>query len=221
MQAKIDNHDELEEVWHQVPADYYQKGVATNRLQRLWHIGKLSAVISLTNNLNPKSILDVGSASGWFLSEIKKRFKDASCTGVDVYEPAIELARKLYPKITFQVCDAHTLPFPAKSFDLVVCTEVLEHVVDPEKVVSEIKRVLKPSGRAIVEMDSGNVLFRLAWYWWTNLRRGVWKDAHIHVFNASLLERLLAESGMRIVAKKTFNFSMGVVFVLEKTKESL
>jgi hypothetical protein len=67
-------------------------------------------------------------------------------------------------------------------------------------------------------MDSGNLLFRLAWYWWTNLRNGVWKDSHIHVFNAKILENLLKKSKMVIVRRKYFNMSMGVAFLMKKTK---
>src|SRR3989338_7985844 len=101
MKAKIDDHGKLEEIWHQVPADYYQKGVETNFLQRKWHMGKLQAIHGLFKEYTPKKILDVGSASGWFLSEIKKHYPDASCVGVDVYGPAIEFAKKTYPNISF------------------------------------------------------------------------------------------------------------------------
>ena len=210
----------LEDIWHQVPADYYQQGVKTNFLQRRWHNGKVDIVIDLIGNTTPDTILDVGSASGWFLSEVKKRIPAASCTGIDVYEPAIAYANKHYQDIVFKVADAHKLPFKTASFDLVLCTEVLEHVVAPEKVVSEIEKVLKPGGVAVIEMDSGNILFKLAWYWWTNLRSGVWKDAHIHVFNAAILESMLKKSSMEIVKKKYFNKTMGIAFVMKKKKKT-
>jgi SAM-dependent methyltransferase len=47
---------------------------------------------------------------------------------------------------TAVVCDGHDLPFADGAFDAVVCQAVLEHVIDPYRVVSEIERVLKPSG---------------------------------------------------------------------------
>ncbi|MDP3941484.1 MAG: class I SAM-dependent methyltransferase [bacterium] len=216
MKAKIDDHDQLEEIWHQVPADYYQHGVETNMLQRKWHMGKLQVTLGLLKQHAPKKILDVGSASGWFLSELKKRYPNAGCVGVDVYIPAIDYAKKTYPNISFRMADAHKLPFKDNSFDVVVCTEVLEHVVHPEEVISEIERILRPGGIAIVEMDSGNMLFKLVWYWWTNLRHGVWKDSHIHVFNATILERLLKCGTLRVLEKKMFNYSMAVAFVLTK-----
>ncbi len=48
------------------------------------------------------------------------------------------------------VADAHDLPFKDGEFDLVLCTEVLEHVKDPKKVISEIGRVLTPGGQVIL-----------------------------------------------------------------------
>lgn len=50
------------------------------------------------------------------------------------------------------VCDGHDLPFRDHCFDAVVCQAVLEHVVDPKRVVSEIHRVLTPSGLVYSEV---------------------------------------------------------------------
>jgi SAM-dependent methyltransferase len=48
------------------------------------------------------------------------------------------------------VVAAETLPFEDESFDLVLCTQVLEHVQDPAAVLSEIHRVLRPGGGALI-----------------------------------------------------------------------
>lgn len=205
-------HDKsLEEIWHDVPPNYYQNGVKNNVLQRTWHTGKLRATLSLAPQ-NPTTILDVGCASGWFLSELAKKFKNAKCTGIDVYDDAIEYGKKRYKKLELIKADGHKIPFKKASFDFVICNEVLEHVEHPEKVLLEIKRVLKPGGVAVIEMDSGNWLFRTVWHWWTHMRRGVWRDAHIHVFTAQKLERMIKKCGFKIEKKKGFNFSMAVAF---------
>lgn len=49
------------------------------------------------------------------------------------------------------ICDGHNLPFPKETFDAVVIQAVLEHVLDPYRVVNEVYRVLKPEGYVYAE----------------------------------------------------------------------
>ncbi len=56
-----------------------------------------------------------------------------------------------YPDLEV-VGDAHHLPFPDGSFDAAVCETLLEHVTEPERVISEMRRVLKPGGKIYVMM---------------------------------------------------------------------
>ncbi len=78
--------------------------------------------------------LDVGSGGSSYHRFFPNRFS------IDV-----DPARK--PDL---VADAHNLPFKNGEYELVLCTEVLEHVKDPRKVINEIGRVLKPGGRVIL-----------------------------------------------------------------------
>lgn len=208
-------HKDLEKIWKQVPPDYYQKGIRTNLLQKFWHTRKLKAILELIS-VYPISILDVGCASGWFLNEISKRYPNAQCTGIDVYNKAIFYGKKKYKNLHLFQADAHNIPYPDNSFNVVICTEVLEHVSNPEKVLQEIKRVLKRDGIAIVEMDTGNWMFKSIWHIWTNIFRGVWRDSHIHTFNTQLLQKMISKNKFS-VNKNIFNFTMAVAFRLKKT----
>lgn len=218
-----DNHNHysglnLEEIWDQVPPDYYQNSIETNFLQRMWHTRKLKMVVKLmgAEKTMPKNVLDVGCASGWFLSKLALKYPKANYTGVDVHKKAIDYGKKRYKNLKLICADAHSLPFPNESFDVVICAEVLEHVKNPKKVLLEIKRVLTKDGIVIIEMDSGNLLFRAIWYWWTHLRHGVWRDSHIHAFNTKKLENMIKNSGFIITKKKVFNYTMAVIFKLSK-----
>lgn len=206
------NHTHIIE---QVPVDFYQKGVERNLLQRIWHTNKLRVVLSLID-FTPKKVLDVGCASGWFLSNIAKKFPKASYYGIDVYDKGIAHAKLLYPKMQFRVADAHAIPFPKETFDLIICTEVLEHVDDPREVLLEIRRVLAKNGKVIVELDSGSLLFSIAWYLWRKVYGRVWNDSHLHSFTAEKLEQVTTACGFAILEKRTFNFGMAISFLLGK-----
>lgn len=204
------------DIIEQVPFDYYQNGVKNNIFQKTWHTRKLHVVMSNIPDY-PSSILDVGCASGWFLSRIKKKFPKAKCVGIDLYRDAIQFGKKKYPKITFKVADAHKIPYKSKTFDLVICTEVLEHIKDPEAALKEIKRILKKNGSAIIELDSGSVLFSIVWYLWRMSRGNVWSHAHLHSFTVKKLERMLTKTGFEIKNKKKFNLGMAMVFLVKKS----
>ena len=134
---------ELLAIWSQVPADYYDKGISENILQRLWHQKKLSEILSFVPK-KPVKVLDVGCSSGIITHQVHNNLpKRSKVHGIDSYKAAVDLAKTKYPHISFAVADAHKLPFKNKYFDLVICTETLEHVTNPQGVLSEIKRVLK------------------------------------------------------------------------------
>lgn len=202
----------LEAIWAQVPPNYYDQGIENNPFQKLWHTTKLNKVLALLP-MNIKTVLDVGCSSAILTSQIKKALPKAKITGVDSYRGAIEFAKTKYKNLNLIVADAHKLPFRDKSFDLVICTETLEHVTDPKKCLTEIKRVLKKNGKAIISMDSGNFLFTTIWFFWTKTTGKVWEGAHLHEFNAKVLEDLIGEAGFKIKKKVYSHLGMAVTFL--------
>jgi len=205
-------------VIEQVPVDYYQKGIERNIFQRIWHTNKLKVVIRFIHG-SPKTILDVGCASGWFISKISKKFPKAKCYGIDIYDKGIKYALKTYPKIEFKVADAHKIPYRKNTFDLVICTEVLEHLDSPKSAILEIKRVLKKGGLAVIELDSGNLIFSIVWHVWIKFVGKVWNDSHLHSFNIKKLEKMILSCGFKIMDRQKFNFGMAMVFLIRKNNE--
>lgn len=86
--------------------------------------------------------LDVGCGSRPYES----LFPCGTYTGVDVNDSG----RPTHMKSPDYFYDGRTLPFPDQSFDGVLCTQVLEHVANPEVLLSEINRVLKPEGTLVL-----------------------------------------------------------------------
>lgn len=206
----------LYSIWSRVPITYYQQGSKHNLLQKLWHKHKVNSAKKIINNLKFEKCLDIGCASGYMISQIAKFYPQSKYFGIDVYDKAIAYARKHYPNIKFQVASADKLPFKNNSFDLIICYETIEHFEHPLECLKEIRRVLNKDGTMILAMDSGNLLFRIVWFFWINTKGSVWKGAHLHPFRHNQLERLIKRAGFKINMRAFSFLGMEVTFILNK-----
>lgn len=212
--------NELKKIWKQVPVDYYQKSVQNNLLQKFWHTRKINTFKNIAGASKFDRVLDVGCASGYMTNAISQILFQSCVWGVDVYKEAIDFGKKKYPQIKFKVADSHSLPFPAHFFDLVVCYETIEHVLNPLQMLKEMQRVLKKDGCAVVAMDSGNLLFRMIWFVWEKTRGKVWQGAHLHPFKQQDLEKLIKSSGFTIRKKIFSHCGLEVIFLLQPGKHT-
>ena len=102
--------------------------------------------------------LDIGCGTGLIL-----RHLPPGSIGLDINPRNLERLPKYAPKAVGRWCDLEQgVPYPDSSFDLVVAAEVLEHLIYPEQVVSEVYRVLGPDGVFVgsVPLDSPFWRFR-------------------------------------------------------------
>lgn len=93
-------------------------------------------------------ILDVGCGEGSHLNLFLSSGQIG--IGIDTNRFALNLAKKQYPKYKFIHFSGKNIPFPDNTFDLVYSTFVLEHTTDPEILISEMARVLKPNGQLVI-----------------------------------------------------------------------
>lgn len=191
---------ELDKLHENVPADYYDRGIQHNFFQRIWHQKRFEQLRQFTDKPSG-TILDIGCHSGLFTHEILKRNKLVSVYGIDISQQAISYAKKRIPGGHFFQGDAAKLPFKDNFFDSIFCLEMLEHVEHPERVVLEMKRVLKKKGTGIILIPTDNPLFTLIWFLW-NTFTGVWRHTHIQNFNDQKLTKLLTDSGLTVVKRK-------------------
>lgn len=100
------------------------------------------------NKLTNLVALDVGSSTGIIDSILAKSFKKV--TGTDIDKKAVSFAKKEFGRksknLSFKVEDAMKLSFKKNTFDVVICTQVYEHVPNSQKLFDEIHRVLKNDG---------------------------------------------------------------------------
>jgi ubiquinone/menaquinone biosynthesis C-methylase UbiE len=100
-----------------------------------------------------RRVLDIGTGAGDFIQLIKSAFPESvAITGVDPSEDALTEARKLNTsdQITFKQMEGERLEFADHSFDVVSMSNAMHHLANPEKTLSEMKRVVKPGGWLII-----------------------------------------------------------------------
>ncbi|MEW9920132.1 bifunctional 2-polyprenyl-6-hydroxyphenol methylase/3-demethylubiquinol 3-O-methyltransferase UbiG [Marimonas sp. MJW-29] len=111
-----------------------------------------------------KAVLDLGCAGGFMAEALAER--GARVTGIDPAAEAIRAAQAHAAQggkeIRYDVGVGEALPYDDGAFDAVVCVDVLEHVSDLDKVLSEVARVLKPGGLFLYDTINRNLIARLA-----------------------------------------------------------
>jgi ubiquinone/menaquinone biosynthesis C-methylase UbiE len=98
-----------------------------------------------------KRTLDYGCGEGYGTAILAKNA--SSVVGVDVDPEAIKHSKDLYADFsnaTFQRLESSLLPFPDGHFDFITCFEVIEHVTNQEEILSELSRVLSPTGTLLI-----------------------------------------------------------------------
>ena len=102
---------------------------------------------------NNKSILDVGCGTGHLLSFLNVTFPESTYSGLDFSEAALQIAQKILPKGSFK---KHNIYEKIQGkYDVVICTEVLEHLTDPYTAISNLQDCLHPSGVCILSVPNG------------------------------------------------------------------
>ncbi|HEX7114786.1 MAG TPA: methyltransferase domain-containing protein [Steroidobacter sp.] len=135
--------DDLEQfranITHLSPAEYKRVYDAMPRIQDQTD-NSTACLEEIASCVTGAKVCDVGCGTGYLLQFLQARSKtDTEFTGVDfIIEPQ---ARERYPSIRFVAAPIEQLPFPDRHFDTVVCTHVLEHILDIRGAIAELRRV--------------------------------------------------------------------------------
>jgi 2-polyprenyl-6-hydroxyphenyl methylase/3-demethylubiquinone-9 3-methyltransferase len=155
------------EVYTEEGDRWWQPGFSLNLIKTFFNplrVGYSKKIIDLLK-INPegKSALEVGCGGGILCEEIRKIGFDT--VGIDPAELSIttasDHAAESGLKIKYFKGVGESLPFPDSTFDVVFCCDVLEHVQDLPKVISEISRVLKPEGVFLYDTFNRTFLSKL------------------------------------------------------------
>jgi len=140
-------------------------------------------------------VLDLGSGDGTFTAELAR--SGARVVGVEVAEAALKRARAAHPELDFRLAPVDgPLPLEDCEFDLIWASEVIEHVADTARWLSEVRRVLSPGGRLLLTTPNhpraAVLLYGLERYCDP-------LSDHLHLYTHRSLEAVLYEFGFEPV----------------------
>lgn len=146
--------------------------------------------------LNGARVLDVGCFTGEFIELLSQRGADVY--GVELQEEAVKIASE---KLPGRICQAniHDTDFPWKDFDAVTLLGVIEHVLEPLKLIARCTKLLRPRGVLFIQTpNSGSLLASLSGRYWPPYA----PVEHIHLFSSDGVRRLLVEQGFSNIVIK-------------------
>jgi len=114
-----------------------------NPISRFFLNNFSTVLLGELKKLKPESILDVGCGEGFTLNKLQEAKIGKRLEGIEYMDDAIQLGKKMHPTLTIKKGDIYKLPYKADTFDLVICSEVMEHLENPEEALAELKRVSK------------------------------------------------------------------------------
>ena len=112
-----------------------------------WHRKRLRFIFSFLSEVfaekEVRTFADIGCAEGFYLRRIASFNRETFCVGTDIARTYIAKAKMNLkaPNVDFVVSDVENLPFKPNSIDVVLCSEVLEHVYNYHDCLSELGRV--------------------------------------------------------------------------------
>jgi len=121
--------------------DNYKKHTSKNPVQR-WLLKNFERILTKqVKKLRIDSVLDAGCGEGFTLECLRKRKIARKYEGIDFFKTAIDIGKKIHPRINLKQASIYEMPYKNGSFDVVLCTEVLEHLKKPKEALKEIFRV--------------------------------------------------------------------------------
>jgi 2-polyprenyl-3-methyl-5-hydroxy-6-metoxy-1,4-benzoquinol methylase len=205
----IDPLPNRKDLAHFYPSEYWWRSsngllkLMENAYRRVILRDHLAAIMGATASLSAHRtirVLDVGCGSGTVLGLLKRRGFDV--TGFDSSRDAATIAKTEGDVDVVVGSRIHDAAFTDDAFDLVTLFHVMEHVPDPREILAEVRRVLQPNGRILVQVPNVDS-------WQSKLCGAQWYglDVPRHVINYSnkSIRRLILDCGFRIFRTRHFN----------------
>jgi 2-polyprenyl-3-methyl-5-hydroxy-6-metoxy-1,4-benzoquinol methylase len=165
------------------------------------------------------SMLDVGCAAGYFLAEAKARGWRAE--GIEMSQDAAQAAQGRGFKVHVARLEDLRLK---RRFDAVHAAHTLEHVKDPLLFLAQLRALLAPGGRLMIEVPNARHLWALLWRWKARLRLRVppltYAREHTFDFTMATLLAFHRQAGLRPLLARAYEYEGGALNLRAKAGDS-
>lgn len=191
---------------------------------------RFEACVNLAASLAPAAVLDLGCGTGYMAGLVKARLPGVRIDGADISPYALAKAEAIDKKIEVNI-DSQDLPLENGAYDCVICAEFLEHLYDPAHALSEVCRVLRPGGGAVITTPNYALVHNRLASLLGRIPQTMLNEQHIRFYTYESLSGLAQRAGFRVAgrfgARRRFNALSGfclpllsewVILLLEKEK---
>lgn len=159
-----------------------------------------------------KKILEIGTSIGNVSKVLKER--ENSVTGIEIDSEAAEIAKKYCDHMI--IGDVETIDLDKEiepaSFDVIVCGDVLEHLIKPEDLLKKVKKYLKPEGFLVISIPNfchGDVILNILKGDFKYTPMGLLDKTHVRFFGLKNIIELFTECGYQISNIHTTKLEIG------------
>lgn len=189
---------------------------------------RLHVAAEMVHARMPKTLLDVGCGSGQLLTlPLARNFPQMQVTGLDEDTVSINWAKAQNPPANLRFLLPGELPDDAV-FDLIVASEVIEHVENPSEFLIWLRKHLAPGGSVFLTLPNGFGPYEMVVFFYQladrlGLRRkrdaprGAVTDTlaaspHINFFSYAAIQQVIAQAGFKVVHYQPRTFLCGGIF---------
>lgn len=176
---------------------------------------KILKAIDINQNANTINLLDIGCASGAFLSAATK-MTNWKIEGIEPSKSMVAFGKREYDVNINQGVFVFE-SYSDRKFDVISLWDVLEHINEPNLLLNDISKVLSSNGHIIINVPNlDSIVARFMGYLWP-----FYLAVHIHYFKNQTIKKLLEIHGLKIVYTKPYIQQLGLGYVLFRGLQSL
>ena len=139
-------YNELGERWYEAHDDPVALLRAEARLRNGWVVDTLASRLGAPHGDHRPRLLDIGCGAGFLSNPLAQAGYEVDAVDLSAQSLAVAARHDAAHSVRYRQADAYDLPFASASFDAVCAMDFLEHVQEPQRVVAQAARVLKPGG---------------------------------------------------------------------------